>query len=77
MRKALSYIQFGVMPDIYSVPCKNMFHNYIDETFRYIPELINDKTGLQSNSKERSRKTKKAKKAIATINRIAQEDKTS
>lgn len=55
MRKALSYIQFGVIPDIYSVPIKNMFHNYVDETFRYIPELINDKTGLQSNSKEAER----------------------
>lgn len=55
MRKALSYIQFGVIPDIYSVPIKNMFNNYVDETFRYIPELINDKTGLQSNSKEAER----------------------
>lgn len=55
MRKALSYIQFGVIPDIYSVPIKNMFHNYVDETFRYMPELINDKTGLQSNSKEAER----------------------
>lgn len=32
-----------------------MFHNYVDETFRYIPELINDKTGLQVNSKEAER----------------------
>lgn len=55
MRKALSYIQFGVVPDIYSAPYKNMFHNYIDETFRYIPELINGKTGLQGASKEAER----------------------
>lgn len=52
MRKALSYIQFGILPDMYSVPCENMFHNYVDEVFLHIPTLIEDGTGLQSDSGE-------------------------
>lgn len=52
MRKALSYIQFGILPDMYSIPCEHMFHNYIDEVFLHIPTLIEDGTGLQSDSGE-------------------------
>lgn len=52
MRKALSYIQFGILPDMYSVPCEHMFHNYADEIFLHIPTLIEDGTGLQSDSEE-------------------------
>lgn len=49
-RKALSYIQFGVLPEMCSVPCEKMFHNYVDEVFKYIPALINDGSGLQKES---------------------------
>lgn len=55
MRKALSYIQFGVIPDMYSVPCEHLFHDYIDEIFLHIPVLIDDQTGLQVNSEEAMR----------------------
>lgn len=55
MRKALSYIQFGIIPDMYSVPCEHMFHNYVDEVFLHIPTLIKDGTGLQSDSGEAMR----------------------
>ena len=55
MRKALSYIQFGLIPDMYSVPCEHLFHDYIDEIFLHIPVLIDDQTGLQVNSEEAMR----------------------
>lgn len=55
MRKALSYIQFGILSDMYSVPCEHMFHNYVDEVFLHIPTLIDDGTGLQSDSEEAMR----------------------
>ena len=55
MRKALSYIQFGVLPDMYSVPCEDMFHDYIDEIFIHIPVFLGDGTGLQVNSDEAKR----------------------
>lgn len=55
MRKALSYIQFGIIPDMYSVPCEHLFHDYVDEVFLHIPVLVNDETGLQVNSEEAER----------------------
>lgn len=55
MRKTLRYIQFGIIPDMYSVPCEHMFHNYVDEVFLHIPTLIKDGTGLQSDSGEAMR----------------------
>lgn len=55
MRKALSYIQFGVLPDMYSVPCDDMFHDYVDEVFIHIPVFLGDGTGLQVDSDEAKR----------------------
>lgn len=55
MRKALSYIEFGCLPKMYSVPVETMFHNYVDEVFLYIPRLLDDGNGLQSNSEEADR----------------------
>lgn len=55
MRKALSYIQFGVLPDMYSVPCEDMFYDYIDEIFIHIPVFLGDGTGLQVDSDEAKR----------------------
>ncbi len=50
MRKALSYIQFGLIPYMHSVTCDEMFHNYIDEAFINIPILLEDNEGLQGKS---------------------------
>lgn len=55
MRKALSYIEFGYLPEMHSVPVDNMFHSYVDEAFLYIPRLLNDEGGLQGDSKEGER----------------------
>lgn len=54
-RKALSYIAFGYLPFMHSVPCEDMYHSYVDEAFLYIPRLLEDKNGLQSDSKEADR----------------------
>lgn len=50
MRKALSYIQFGMLPHFHTVTTDKMYHNYIDEIFKAIPILIRDGNGLQGNS---------------------------
>lgn len=50
MRKALSYIQFGVLPYMHSITCEEMYHNYIDEIFEKIPVLLQDGNGLQGDS---------------------------
>lgn len=55
MRKALSYIQFGVLPYMHSVTCDEMYHNYIDEIFINIPILLQDNKGLQGDSAEAKR----------------------
>lgn len=55
MRKALSYIAFGIVPEMYSVPREQMFHNYIEEVFINIPILLRDENGLQQNNEEATR----------------------
>lgn len=55
LRKALSYVRFGYMPLMYSVPLDDMFHSYVDEALLYIPRLIADGGGLQGDSKEAER----------------------
>lgn len=55
MRKALSYVAFGLVPAMHSVPVESMFHSYVDEAFCYIPRLLTDSTGLQGDSIEAER----------------------
>lgn len=40
MRKVLSYIEFGLLPDIHTVDCYSKFHDYIDEIFVNIPYVL-------------------------------------
>lgn len=54
MRKYLYYIKLGVAPDMVSVPCENMFHDPIEETFVNIPKVIyNDMHGIEKVRKDR------------------------
>ena len=50
MRKALSYIRFGYVPAMHTVSCDTMYHNYIDEIFKNIPQLLKDDNALQGES---------------------------
>lgn len=58
MRKMLSYIHFGYVPYMHTVSCDDMYHDYIDEIFRYIPILLEDKNAFQGES-DRLRKLRK------------------
>lgn len=55
LRKALSYIEFGLVPKMHSVSCDEMFHSYVDEAFLFIPRLLADGSGLQGESMEADR----------------------
>lgn len=44
----------GVMVEDVSI-VDSEFHNYVDEVFLYIPRLLEDRSGLQGNSKEGNR----------------------
>lgn len=55
LRKSLSYIRFGYVPSMHSVPVESMFHSYVDEAFLYIPRLLEDEYGLQKDSAEADR----------------------
>ena len=55
MRKTLSYIHFGYVPYMHTVSCDNMYHDYIDEIFKFIPILLADKDALQGQSDEADR----------------------
>lgn len=55
MRKMLSYIRFGYVPYMHTVSCDEMYHDYIDEIFKYIPILLEDENALQGESDEADR----------------------
>ena len=61
MRKVLSYIRFGYVPYMHAVSCDEMYHNYIDEVFKFIPKLLEDDNVLQGESEDaiRIRKARK------------------
>lgn len=40
MRKQFAYIKYGIIAEMYSAPCKYMFHNYVDEYFKEIPAFL-------------------------------------
>ena len=41
LRKALSYIEFGIIPEMQSVYVDAPWHDYVDEAIRLIPPLLN------------------------------------
>lgn len=51
MRKVFSYIRFGYIPNIHTVSCDNMYHNYLDEVFKNIPSLLKENNAFQGDSK--------------------------
>lgn len=54
MRKYLYYIKLGIVPDMISVPCENMFHDPIEEIFVNIPKVIyNDISAIEEIRKDR------------------------
>lgn len=51
MRKALSYISFGVYPSFRIASCDELFHSYVEEAMRNIPILLNGGEGLEREKK--------------------------
>lgn len=51
MRKALSYISFGVYPSFRIASCDELFHSYVEEAIRNIPILLNGGEGLEREKK--------------------------
>lgn len=60
MRKALSYISFGVYPSFRVASCEELFHSYVEEATRNIPILLNGEEELKEE-KERLREERKPK----------------
>lgn len=51
IRKALSYISFGVYPSFRVASCDELFHSYVEEATRNIPILLNGGEGLEREKK--------------------------
>ena len=49
-RKTLFYIYFGVMPQNYTAPTDDMFHDYVDELFNKIMYVLLEDNSLQENN---------------------------
>lgn len=60
MRKALSYISFGVYPSFKIASCDELFHSYVEEATRNIPILLNGGKELE-REKERLCEERKPK----------------
>lgn len=60
MRKALSYISFGVYPSFRIASCDELFHSYVEEAIRNIPILLNGGKELE-RKKERLCEERKPK----------------
>ena len=60
MRKALSYISFGVYPSFRIASCEELFHSYVEEATRNIPILLNGGEELE-REKERLCEERKPK----------------
>lgn len=60
MRKALSYISFGVYPLFRIASCDELFHSYVEEVTRNIPILLNGGKELE-REKERLCEERKPK----------------
>ena len=60
MRKALSYISFGVYPSFRIASCDELFHSYVEEATRNIPILLHGDMELEKE-KERLREERKPK----------------
>lgn len=60
MRKALSYISFGVYPSFRIASCDELFHSYVEEATRNIPILIHGDVEFE-REKERLREERKPK----------------
>lgn len=52
MRKALSYISFGVYPSFKIASCDELFHSYVEEATRNIPILLNGGKELERERKD-------------------------
>lgn len=60
MRKALSYISFGIYPSFRIASCDELFHSYVEEAIRNIPILLHGDMELE-REKERLREERKPK----------------
>ena len=52
MRKALSYISFGVYPSFKIASCEELFHSYVEEATRNIPILLNGGKELERENQK-------------------------
>ena len=64
LRKAFSYIKFGILPYFEVANAESLHHSYVDEYFKMIPLLLSDDKALQLDSElgEEIRKCRKPMK---------------
>jgi len=65
-RKTLHYMEFGVLPQNYTAPVSETFHNYIGEIFEAIPYVLFIDPGMQGQDSIRSQETREERKPKVT-----------
>lgn len=61
VRKVFSYIHCGYVPQIHTVSCDNMYHDYVDEIFVKVPNLLKDRNILDDDWEE-AKETRRLRK---------------
>ncbi|MBR2175940.1 MAG: hypothetical protein IJ861_03205 [Clostridia bacterium] len=62
MRKKLFYLEMGILPKFYTVPCDIMFHSDIYEIFEALPNVIYQDHSQQEEGSEEAVRTRKERK---------------
>lgn len=65
-RKTLHYMEFGVLPQNYTAPVPETFHNYIGEIFEAIPYVLFVDPSMQGEGSIRSKEIREERKPKAT-----------
>ena len=58
MRKAFYYLEFGIIPECYSVPCKDMYHDPISEYFGSLHHTVIEDHNWQCEESEAARNSR-------------------
>ena len=59
MRKTLFYTEFGLTPQIVTVPVRNMFHNFFNELLDCVPYILEEDHSYQGSSSKEAIRTRK------------------
>ena len=62
MRKTLYYMQFGVIPQVVTVPVDQMFHHFLNEVYDKLPDILTNDHDCQSADSKEAHRTRQERR---------------